>query len=109
MSINPLNDISKVYLEQVAADCVTEVTADLALKASKEASKRAGIYAGLSGGDPKVKEKAVKKRKQSERLYTKQAKKRAVTINPIQNEENDPVREALDPRSEEHTSELQSH
>jgi hypothetical protein len=88
MSINPLNDISRVYLEQVASDCVTEVSADLALRASKEAGKRAGILAGLSGGDPKVAAKAKKKRAQAERLYSKQAKRRVVTVSPIKEEEN---------------------
>jgi hypothetical protein len=59
---------------------IDEISANLALAASKEAGKRAGVLAGLSGGDPKVKEKAVKKRKQSERLYALQAKKRVTKI-----------------------------
>jgi hypothetical protein len=89
MSINPLNDISKVYLEQVAAQQLDEVSADLALKASKEAGKRAGVLAGLSGGDPKVAAKARKKRVQAERLYSKQAKKRVVNVTPIKEEESE--------------------
>jgi hypothetical protein len=89
MSINPLNDISKVYLEQVAAQQIDEVSADLALKASKEAGKRAGVLAGLSGGDPKVAAKARKKRVQAERLYSKQAKKRVVNVTPIKEEESE--------------------
>jgi len=89
MSINPLNDISKVYLEKVAAQQLDEVSADLALKASKEAGKRAGVLAGLSGGDPKVAAKARKKRVQAERLYSKQAKKRVVNVTPIKEEESE--------------------
>ena len=88
MSINPLNDISRVYLDQVASQQLDEISADLALAASKEAGKRAGTLAALSAGDPKVKEKAIQKRKQSERLYAKQAKKRVLNIKPI-GEENE--------------------
>ena len=75
---------AKKFDEEV--EQIDEISADLALAASKEAGKRAGILSGLSAGDPKVKAKAVKKRKQSERLYTKQAKKRVVKINPIEEE-----------------------
>ena len=89
MSINPLNDISKVYLEHVASQQLDEISANLALAASKEAGKRAGVLSALSGGDPKVKAKAVKKREQSERLYKKQAKKRVVKVNPIGEEKDD--------------------
>ena len=140
MSINPLNDISKVYLDQVSESAVpgkpaeklgavttipkseqdaarertlakakaarerrmkedhdfediSEITADLALRASKEAGKRAGILSGLSDDDPKVVEKARKKRAQAERLYTKQSKKRVVFVNKM--------KEALDPVGQE--------
>ncbi|MFZ9354026.1 MAG: hypothetical protein ACO25L_04335 [Candidatus Nanopelagicales bacterium] len=89
MSINPLNDISKVYLEQVATQQLDEISADTALRASKEAGKQAGILSALGGGDPKAKAKAAKKRAQSERLYKKQAKKRIVKINPIGEEKDD--------------------
>lgn len=62
-------------------DCdLHEISADTALAASKEAGRRAGVYAGLSAGDPKVKAKAVKKREQSERLYKLQAKKRTAKV-----------------------------
>ena len=61
-----------------------EISADTALAASKEAGKRSGILAGLSGGDPKVKAKAVKKREQAERLYTASAKRRLkAKITPV--------------------------
>lgn len=69
----------KVNKEEVEA--LDEVSADLALRASKEAGKRAGILSGLSAGDPKVITKAKKKRAQSERLYTKQASRRLSSTN----------------------------
>jgi hypothetical protein len=60
---------------------IDEISANLALAASKEAGKRAGILSGLSAGDPKVIAKAKKKRAQSERLYTKQASRRLSSTN----------------------------
>ena len=75
---------AKKFDEEV--EQIDEISADLALSASKKAGQVAGVLAGLSAGDPKVKEKAVKKRKQSERLYAKQAKKRVVKVNPIEEE-----------------------
>jgi hypothetical protein len=87
MDTNIVRDITDLYFNQVIGDYVTEVSANLALKASKEAGKRAGVLAGLSGGDPKVEAKARNKRAQAERLYTKQAKKRTVNITPIKEEE----------------------
>jgi hypothetical protein len=70
----------KVRSEDVMTHNIHEISADTALAASKEAGRQAGVYAGLSGGDPKVKAKAVKKREQSERLYKLQAKKRRVKV-----------------------------
>jgi hypothetical protein len=70
----------KVRSEDVMTHNIHEISADRALAASKEAGRQAGVYAGLSGGDPKVKAKAVKKREQSERLYKLQAKKRRVKV-----------------------------
>ena len=75
---------AKKFDEEV--EQIDEISADLALAASKEAGKRAGILSGLSAGDPKVIGKAKKKREQSERLYKKQAKKRVVKVNPIEEE-----------------------
>ena len=77
---------AKKFDEEV--EQIDEISADLALSASKKAGQVAGVLAGLSAGDPKVKAKAVKKRKQSERLYAKQAKKRVEMINPIKEDED---------------------
>jgi hypothetical protein len=63
---------------------LNEISADTALRASKEATKRAGTYAALSGGERKPTEKAAKLRAQAERLYAASAKRRLkAKITPV--------------------------
>jgi len=84
MEAKDILNLQEAYLEMYSPEQLDEISADTALVASKEAGKRAGILAGLSGGDPKVKEKAVRKREQAERLYTASAKRRLkVKVTPV--------------------------
>jgi hypothetical protein len=69
MDARDLRNLSKAYQEVHQID---EISADLALRASKRAGEVAGQLASLGGS----KEKVMKKREQQQRLYSKQAEKR---------------------------------
>jgi hypothetical protein len=75
MNSNDLKNISNIYQEQVSMQ-LDELSADLVLRASKEASKRAAILSALGGDVPTAVKKAKKFRRQAERFYDYQAKKR---------------------------------
>jgi hypothetical protein len=75
MNSNDLQNISKIYQEQVSTQ-LDELSADLVLRASKEASKRAAVLSALGADVPKAVKKAKKFRRQAERFYDYQAKKR---------------------------------
>jgi hypothetical protein len=74
MDAKDFRNLQEAYLEVYQK--LNEISADTALAASKEASKRAGTYAALSGGERKPTEKAAKLRAQAERLYTASVKRR---------------------------------
>ncbi len=69
MDVRDLRNLQEAYLEVYQID---EISADLALRASKKAGEVAGQLSALGG----KKENVLAKRKQQERLYSKQAEKR---------------------------------
>jgi hypothetical protein len=76
MDAQELRNLQEAYLKVVENQQLDEISAGTALSASKKASEVAGQLATL-GGKP---EDVVKKRKQAERLYKLQAKKRTTKV-----------------------------
>jgi hypothetical protein len=76
MDAQEFRNLQEAYLDVVENQQLDEISAGTALSASKKASEVAGQLATL-GGKP---EDVVKKRKQAERLYKLQAKKRTTKV-----------------------------
>ncbi len=76
MDAQDIRNLQEAYLRVVENQQLDEISADTGLLASKKANEVAGQLATL-GGKP---EDVVKKRKQAERLYKLQAKKRTTKV-----------------------------
>jgi hypothetical protein len=78
MDARDFRNLQEAYLEiyQEEVEQIDEISADLALRASKKAGEVAGQLSSLGG----KKEKVLAKRKQQEKLYTLQAKKRVAKL-----------------------------